>query len=145
MINRQRRVKQLPLTRLRAALGAILADGGLTFRALGVILVSDRRISEYNRHFLGHRGPTDVITFNHRRRQGEVIISVETARRQALEQGHSLLREILVLAVHGALHLSGHDDRTPARRRLMEAATARLLAGHDSDEEAAAAAARRDA
>src|SRR4051812_259019 len=46
---------------------------------VNVVLVSDRRIAELHRRFLGEGGPTDVITFQH----GEIVVSAETARRQA--------------------------------------------------------------
>ena len=126
LFNRQRGVK-LDAEGLRRKLRAILVANGLTFRTLGIILVSDRHISAFNRRFCGHPGPTDVISFPQGRRSGEILISVETAGRQAVERAHSLERELLVLALHGALHLSGHDDRRGEDRRRMEVETGRML------------------
>jgi probable rRNA maturation factor len=59
---------------------------------------------------------------------GDVVISVETAARQAKEHGHSLAQEIAFLLIHGMLHLFGYDDTTPAARRRMWTKQARLLA-----------------
>jgi probable rRNA maturation factor len=57
-----------------------------------------------------------------------VVISVETAARQAKEHSHSLPHELALLLIHGILHLVGYDDTTPATRRRMWTEQARLLA-----------------
>jgi probable rRNA maturation factor len=88
-----------------------------------VLLISDKRIAKLHHRFMNETGPTDVITFQH----GEIFISVPTAKRQAREFGTSTLAEIELYIVHGLLHLSGFDDRTPAATRQMRAAEARVL------------------
>jgi probable rRNA maturation factor len=88
-----------------------------------VWLISDRRISRLHLRFLGERGPTDVITF----REGEIFISVETARRNAREFGNSLISEIKLDIVHGLLHLHGFDDSTPADLRRMKDTQEKIL------------------
>ena len=88
-----------------------------------ILLISDQRMADLHRRFLNQSGPTDVITFQH----GEIFISVPTAKRQGREFGTSTLAEIELYVVHGLLHLSGFDDRTPAARRRMRAAEARVL------------------
>jgi len=93
------------------------------FEEIVVVLISDDRMADLHRRFLHQRGPTDVITFQH----GEIFISVSTAKRQAREFGTSTLAEIELYIVHGLLHLSGFDDRTPAATRRMRAAEARVL------------------
>ena len=90
-----------------------------------VVLISEDRMADLHRRFLNQRGPTDVITFQH----GEIFISVPTAKRQAREFGTSTLAEIELYIVHGLLHLSGFDDRTPAATRRMRAAEARVMKG----------------
>jgi len=77
---------------------------------ISVALVSDRRIAELHRRFLNERGPTDVLTFQH----GEIVISAETARRQARAFRTSLEHELRLYIAHGFLHLRGYDDKTPA-------------------------------
>ena len=73
-----------------------------------VVFVSDARIAEIHRNFLSVDGPTDVITFRH----GEIVISVETAERQANKFSTSFSRELELYFVHGLLHLAGLDDLT---------------------------------
>ncbi len=91
---------------------------------LSIVLVDDDRMSSLNRELLGISGPTDVIAFEAERDEegcgGEIIISVETATRQANERGHSLSGELCLLAVHGLLHVLGHEDTSPQGRAEME-------------------------
>lgn len=104
---------------------------------ISLVLVADPEIRRLNRAFLAHAGTTDVIAFNHPRPAftppreaapfGDIYICLPQARRQAAKMGHSLETELLILAIHGALHLSGMDDSTAARRRRMNARTIRLL------------------
>jgi len=88
-----------------------------------VWLISDRRMSQLHRQFLGQTGPTDVLTFQH----GEIFISVETAKRYARVFGNSLMRELQLYIVHGLLHLHGFDDRTQADARKMQTAQEKIL------------------
>jgi len=89
-----------------------------------VLFISDRRMSQLHRRFMGIGGPTDVITFHH----GEVFISVETARRQARTLRTSLAHELRLYLVHGLLHLHGFDDHEPAARARMERTQERIAA-----------------
>ena len=89
---------------------------------ISVILVSDRRIAEIHRQFLNEPGPTDVITFQH----GDIVISVETAKRQAREFGTTVEHELRLYIVHGLLHLGGFDDRTSAGAAEMKRVQERL-------------------
>jgi probable rRNA maturation factor len=75
-----------------------------------VVLVSDRKISAIHQQFMGIAGATDVITFQH----GEIVVSVETAARQALEYEGDLLHELRLYIAHGFLHLAGYDDHSEA-------------------------------
>lgn len=59
---------------------------------------------------------------------GDVVISVETARRQAAEYGAPLENEIHRLLIHGILHVLGHDHEEPQEREVMEAEERRLAA-----------------
>jgi probable rRNA maturation factor len=90
---------------------------------IAVWLISDARISQLHLQFLGEGGPTDVITFH----DGEIFISVETARRNAREFGNSLMSEIKLCIIHGLLHLHGFDDRQPADLRRMKNTQEKIL------------------
>jgi probable rRNA maturation factor len=92
-------------------------------REVFVWLISDRRMAVLNRRFLGHAGSTDVLTFQH----GEILISVETARRQARAFGKSLTHELKLYIVHGLLHLHGFDDQTPTEARRMKTVQEKIL------------------
>ena len=80
-----------------------------------VVLVSDRKISEIHQQFMGVTGATDVITFQH----GEIVVSVETAARQAAEFETDLLHELRLYIAHGLLHLAGYDDDSEEGFREM--------------------------
>lgn len=108
-----------------------------------ITLVSDRAMQELNRRFRGTDRPTDVLSFPAEEDSrlwkhlpgeetpglGEIIISAETARRQADEEGHSLQEEIKLLIIHGALHLKGFDHESDGgvMNRKEYALRARLL------------------
>jgi probable rRNA maturation factor len=81
-----------------------------------LVLTGDDRIRELNRHWRGRDAATDVLSFpdgdplpDGGRLLGEIVISVDTARRQAVTQGHDERRELVELALHGTLHLLGYD------------------------------------
>ncbi len=87
------------------------------------VLVSDRRISTIHFQFLQIAGPTDVITFQH----GEIVISVETAHRQATQLGKELFEELCLYLVHGLLHLAGYDDATDSGFQEMDRLQQKLM------------------
>jgi probable rRNA maturation factor len=91
---------------------------------ISVLLVSDRRMAELHRRFLGLVGPTDVITFQH----GEIFVSTETARRNARRFGTSLGHELRLYLAHGLLHLHAFDDKQPAAAARMKRAQEKLVA-----------------
>ena len=110
---------------------------------LSVALVSDERIAQVNEQFRNRPGPTDVIAFEAEADAegvaGEVIISVDTAARQAAEAGHDLHRELCLLVAHGVLHVLGYDDEQPAgaaeMTRLQDQILSELEVLASSDEQ----------
>ncbi|CAN5453631.1 hypothetical protein BH10BAC6_BH10BAC6_12610 [soil metagenome] len=104
---------------------------GIKAAAVDVILLSDASIHDMNKKFLKHDFATDVITFplEDQPMTGEIYISVETASEQAAEYGVTLTNELCRLAIHGALHLVGHDDATKAQREQMHNLENRYLNG----------------
>ncbi len=90
---------------------------------VSVVVVSDKSIADLHWKFMSVRGPTDVITFQH----GEIVISAETARRQARQFGTDLMHELQLYLVHGLLHLRGFDDRTPRDAKRMAKRQERIL------------------
>lgn len=101
------------------------ADDGF----FNVILVDNEYIHELNKNYREIDRVTDVISFaledykdmpnGDVRVLGDIYISVEKARSQAIEYGHSFKREICFLAVHGFLHLLGYDHMIKAEEEIM--------------------------
>jgi probable rRNA maturation factor len=109
---------------------------GLGDSELSVLLTRDARIHALNRLYRGKDRPTDVLAFAMREGElggvgkellGDVIVSVDTARRQAVRERHDVLVEVTMLLAHGILHLLGWDHETAAKDRKMRAETARLV------------------
>ncbi len=96
---------------------------------LSVALVSDRQMRVLNRRWRRKDRPTDVLSFplQERGALGDVVISLETARRQARVGGWPLAVELRRLLAHGILHCRGYDHDTPAHAREMARAERRLL------------------
>jgi probable rRNA maturation factor len=98
---------------------------------VSVLLTTDAAIRRLNRQFRGKDKATDVLSFpaggvGAEEIAGDLAISVPTARRQAVEQGHPLSTEIKVLILHGLLHLAGYDHETDEgkmarRERILRA------------------------
>jgi len=117
-------------TRFAEYLRAVASEWGKGVTGkINVILTDDARIRELNRDFLGKDRVTDVIAFNYgddgvpdpERVYGEVYVSADRAREQAKDYGHSFSREVLILFLHGLLHLFGGRDDTPAGAQEMRA------------------------
>jgi probable rRNA maturation factor len=105
--------------------------------SLALCLVSDRRMRAYNQTFRGTDATTDVLSFPcdpvpgpaTERHLGDIVISVPAAQRQARGARHSLEQELKILALHGYLHLLGHDHETDdgTMTRLERRLVRRLL------------------
>jgi probable rRNA maturation factor len=81
-----------------------------------VLVSGDSRIRDLNRTYLGRDTPTDVLSFpdgdmlpDGRRLLGQIVVSLDAARRQAETQSHSEIRELQELVLHATLHLLGYD------------------------------------
>ncbi len=95
-----------------------------------LIIVNNEDIHELNKNYRKIDRPTDVITFALEdddtmvlpegiRVLGDIYISIDRAKDQAGDYGHSLLRELCFLAVHGFYHLLGYDHNTPEEEKIM--------------------------
>jgi len=85
--------------------------------------VTDPEIHVLNRQYRGKDKPTDVLSFPladtlQPSVLGDVVISVETAARQAQRRGHSLQEELQILLIHGILHLLGYDHEVSRREAV---------------------------
>ncbi|MCX8155663.1 MAG: rRNA maturation RNase YbeY [Verrucomicrobiae bacterium] len=127
---KDRRINPARFKRLATLIVARLAPGAAA--DLCVHLVSSARMARLNEHFLGHTGPTDVITFDLSEGEpgwlyGEIFICPRVALAQAHEYACAWQEELMRYFIHGVLHLLGHDDQNPAARRRMKAAENRAL------------------
>ena len=105
---------------------------------VSLVLTGDEEIRALNRDYREVDRPTDVLSFPLADAAGladptrgvflgEIYISLDTARRQARAARRPFGREVAHLALHGLLHLLGHDHATPSERRTMAGIEARLL------------------
>jgi len=112
--------------RIRAEAERLLCILGIDSE-LSVALIGDDEMQSLNARFRGKDRPTDVLAFPMEaqgppvsRLLGDVVISIDTAARQAAERNVEITDEIRVLLVHGVLHLIGYDhERSPAEARRM--------------------------
>jgi probable rRNA maturation factor len=110
-------VRRLSISRqrIRDAATATLRAEHVRDAMLSITFVGRAAISRLNRRYLGHEGPTDVISFGLARIGkrgavvGDIYICAEVARENAKRQGIAAGEELLRLVVHGALHVLGHD------------------------------------
>ena len=130
VLNRQRR-HRVSVSALLEFLNRLSRRLRVDSQSFTIVLVSDQAIRRLNQDFRNQDKPTDVLSFPtepegpahlDKPGLGDMIISVETARRQAFARHHSLERELRVLAIHGLLHLLGYDhevDRGEMRRKEL--------------------------
>lgn len=129
-------------TPMRQAARRLLQEAGKPRAEVSILLTDDARIRELNCTYRGYDSPTDVLSFaqnapegdmvlpalpGHPELLGDVVISVETAARQAERHGVTLEQELALLAVHGILHLLGYEDETEAGARQMRAREQEIL------------------
>jgi probable rRNA maturation factor len=138
---------------------AVLADEGVEGEVeVSILFVDEGHIAELNREFMGHDGPTDVLSFpldgvadtgtsgltpplaqaapdldDQPLLLGDVVVCPVVAQRQAPVHAGSYDDELALLVVHGLLHLLGHDHAEPDERERMQARERALLAAHHGD------------
>jgi probable rRNA maturation factor len=136
------------LNRLRRTVKLLLqAESCAEDVEVSVLLTDDRRIRELNKQYRNIDRPTDVLSFSQLEEGkrplvsgtssqsvseaqgmiGDIVISVETAARQAQEIGKDPDDEMVLLAAHGLLHLMGYDDETQAGADRMRERVAAAL------------------
>ena len=134
--NRQTRFQ--PSTEaIREAAQALLSALGSPEGELSVLLLDDPAIADLNEQYLGRQGATNVIAFPMNEGEfadinpdilGDVVISLDTAEREAREMGLSLAERFKELLIHGILHLYGYDHETnEADAKVMEERSEVLL------------------
>jgi probable rRNA maturation factor len=124
--------------RLKRTVETLLAAVGEKGSSVSLTLVRDPAIRAINREHRGKDAPTDVLSFpllddpsdvspeGTERLLGDIVVSVDTAARQAADYDATVAAEVDRLLIHGVLHLMGHDHMEPEERARMEAEERRL-------------------
>ena len=127
------------VSRLKEAVQAALGHHRARRARITLALVDDPTIAMLNERHLQHVGPTDVLTFDMRDGHvtapdqdswdidGEVVISIDTADREAGSRGHDAAHELALYAVHGTLHLLGYTDSDEAAAGTMHRVEDQIL------------------
>lgn len=117
---------------LRMAVERVLVGASIVRAEISVALVDDAAIREMNRRYLAHDYATDVLSFvldsSPEHVDGQIVVSVETARAEAARWSWSPADELLLYVIHGALHLVGHDDAAADQREAMRRREREILA-----------------
>jgi len=135
LVTRKRNLKHSVPSPLITRLGnAMLATLELPKAELSVLLTDDAEIHQLNREHRQKDKPTDVLAFAMDESVpdpagilGDVVISLDTAERQARSRKRPLIEEVRFLLAHGVLHLIGYDHAEPEEKREMVAMTRKLV------------------
>lgn len=124
IINRQTALA-IDRRQLRRAVGMVLRGEAVGEAAIELAVVDDPAIRQLNDRYLHRDEATDVLSFLLERSAsflgGQIVVSADRAQAAAPQVGWSPAEELLLYAVHGALHLVGFEDRTPRQRGKMQA------------------------
>jgi probable rRNA maturation factor len=130
LANRQNIIR-LSARKTESLLRRVLRAEGVTRGQIEVALVDDEGIRELHRTYRKIDTPTDVLTFQlndpDESLAGLVVVSAETAAREAARYGQSTVEEALLYAIHGVLHLCGYDDIEAKDARRMRQRQMQLL------------------
>lgn len=124
------RMPDIKKRKVAAWIKAVAASYGRKTGDIGYMFVSDEKILEVNREYLGHDYYTDIITFDYDEGDtisGDLVISLDTVRTNAEKFGMAYSDELHRVIIHGILHLCGINDKAPGERELMEAAENKAL------------------
>lgn len=128
LFHTSRKMRRTELRRFLQELVRRVARG----RSISCLITGDAEVRRLNRRFRGQNSATDVLSFPSSEKNGcagDLAISVDRARRQAAEHGHSLEDELRILILHGALHLTGLDHESDQGRMARSEARWRRRLG----------------
>ncbi|MDB4678809.1 rRNA maturation RNase YbeY [Rhodopirellula sp.] len=121
----------LSFENIKRAVITAASDRGYRKGQIGLRVTDDVAIHQINREHLGHDYPTDVISFDYgsddETIEGELVVSIDTAKQKAEEVGWDLSKELTLYIIHGTLHIAGLEDQSPLDRRTMRDAETRVL------------------
>ena len=110
-------------TGIKKLIASVFRKEGKKLGSLNYIFCTDKRLLKINQDFLKHDYYTDIITFELSPKglpiEGEIYISVDRVKENAITEETSFKQELLRVILHGALHLSGYKDKTAAQVKLI--------------------------
>jgi probable rRNA maturation factor len=126
------------ITHIASETLAILA---LENSEISIVLENNEQIRKLNKDYRGLDEPTDVLSFSFNELDpdtgsnylGDVIISTQKVKKQALDQGHSIKKELVTLIIHGILHLAGYDHSTEKEEKEFFDLQNEILEKHSAD------------
>jgi probable rRNA maturation factor len=137
-------VSPVPVEQAVRATVQFLAHDENRFSGITVVITGSGQVQELNRQYRGVDAPTDVLSFENspesdfpqpdsetNRHLGDIVIAYSLAYEQAMARGHAVLAEIVLLVVHGTLHLLGFNHDTPENKERMWAAQSQIMAQLD--------------
>ena len=137
LIEDRQETQKLSKGDIRTTARRVLSALGYPDAQLSVLIVSDDQIAELNETYLNHTGPTNVISFPMQEGPfagitpdllGDVVISADTAHREAVDAGMPTMERFNQLLVHGILHLVGYDHvNSEAEAAVMERKSKELM------------------
>jgi probable rRNA maturation factor len=131
---------------VRQAVQVVLCGESVDSANVSVAIVDDAAIHLLNRKYLQHDYATDVLSFllsaANEPLEGEIIVSADTAAREAIQYAWGIMDELLLYVIHGTLHLVGYDDASEPERSTMRSKERAYLAalGRRPNDEAPVAA-----
>ena len=137
LITQQQESPKLSDQKIRQKMARVLDALDCHDKELSILFTSDEEIAHLNSKYLGRQGPTNVIAFPmspHTKEEpvspllGDVVVSVDTACREAEASGETLMEAVGRLLIHGLLHLLGYDHEISEQQaKEMEAQEKRLM------------------
>lgn len=108
---------------IRKGIRSIFYDHQIAFTSISIVTMNDESLLEINKNFLSHDYYTDIITFSYEEDdspvEGELLISIDRVKENALDLRVEYLHELLRVIFHGILHLVGYNDVTVNEKEEM--------------------------
>jgi probable rRNA maturation factor len=125
---------EVDLARLKRMATGTIRHASIRNASFTVSITDDKGITAINKKYLGHKGSTDVISFDLSDEKGprvfDITVNAQCAARQACKRGHSGESELALYVIHGLLHCLGYDDLKAKDAAAMHAREDEILEAH---------------
>lgn len=133
LIKNQQKIAKIHRRRIREIIKNIIQYLKVDEKTeISILFTDDKFIKSLNKKYRGINKSTDVLTFNleegdlkfpevdKNKLLGDIVVSIETAQRQANNLNHNLEKELMILLIHGLLHLIGYDHEEDRDNKIMQ-------------------------